>query len=90
MKKKRSLLMPALLMIFSLVAIVSVSLSLTGSSGSDEGTESTEAPKSEEAEPSTEVAHTPPSLDDVPDDPLGEAILRGYDLTNDTSEVLRS
>lgn len=90
MKKKRSLLTPALLMIFSLVAIVSVSLSLTGSSGSDEGTESTEAPKSEEIEPSTEVAHNPPSLDDVPDGPLGEAILRGYDLTNDTSEVLRS
>ncbi|GEN84432.1 cytochrome c [Sporosarcina luteola] len=36
------------------------------------------------------VVHNPPSLDDVPDGPLGEAILRGYELTNDTSTVLRS
>ncbi|MFD0942208.1 c-type cytochrome [Savagea faecisuis] len=36
------------------------------------------------------IAHNPPSLDDVPEGPLGEAILRGYELTNNTSEVLRS
>lgn len=36
------------------------------------------------------VVHNPPSLDDVPEGPLGEAILRGYELTNDTSTVLRS
>jgi len=36
------------------------------------------------------VTHTPPSLDDVPEGPLGEAILRGYELTNDTSNVLRA
>ena len=36
------------------------------------------------------VVHNPPSLDDVPEGPLGEAILRGYELTNDTSSVLRA
>ncbi|MBE1556252.1 c-type cytochrome [Sporosarcina limicola] len=36
------------------------------------------------------ITHTPPSLDDVPEGPLGEAILRGYELTNDTSNVLRA
>ncbi|MEK5040416.1 c-type cytochrome [Sporosarcina sp. FSL K6-3457] len=36
------------------------------------------------------IRHTPPSLDDVPEGPLGEAILRGYALTNDTSNVLRA
>lgn len=46
----------------------------------------TEAPTGEVAT----IAHNPPSMDDVPEGPLGEAILRGYDLTNDTSNVLRS
>lgn len=36
------------------------------------------------------VVHNPPSLDDVPEGPLGEAILRGFELTNDTSNVLRA
>lgn len=36
------------------------------------------------------VKHDPPSLDDVPEGPEGEAILRGYELVNDTSNVLRS
>ncbi|MGG0669992.1 c-type cytochrome [Sporosarcina koreensis] len=36
------------------------------------------------------IVHNPPSLDDVPEGPLGDAILRGYELTNDTSNVLRS
>ncbi|MHA6261388.1 c-type cytochrome [Sporosarcina sp. CAU 1771] len=36
------------------------------------------------------IVHNPPSLEDVPDGPLGEAILRGYELVNDTSNVLRS
>lgn len=49
--------------------------------------ESTEAPTEEVA---GAIAHNPPSLDDVPEGPLGEAILRGYDLVNDTSTVLRS
>lgn len=35
------------------------------------------------------IEHNPPSLDDVPEGPLGEQILRGYELTNATSEVLR-
>ncbi len=48
-------------------------------------------PETDEA-PAEEVAgitHSPPSMDDVPEGPLGEAILRGYDLVNDTSNVLR-
>lgn len=50
-------------------------------------------PATEEETPAPEVAgvtHNPPSLDDVPEGPLGEAILRGYELVNDTSNVLRS
>ncbi|WP_240616390.1 hypothetical protein [Planococcus maitriensis] len=36
------------------------------------------------------VSHNPPSLDDVPDGPEGEAVKRGYELVNNTSEVLRA
>lgn len=36
------------------------------------------------------IVHNPPSLDDVPEGPMGEAILRGYELVNDTSNVLRA
>jgi thiosulfate dehydrogenase len=51
----------------------------------------TGAPTENQA-PSTEVAgiaHNPPSMDDLPEGELGEAILRGYELTNDTSVILR-
>ena len=33
------------------------------------------------------IEHNPPSLDDVPEGPLGEQILRGYELTNDIRSV---
>lgn len=93
MKKKRSILTPALLMVFGLIAIVSFSLNFTGGNSND-SVEGADEPKNESREEATkqssEIAHNPPSLDDVPDGPLGEAILRGYDLTNDTSEVLRA
>lgn len=36
-----------------------------------------------------EVAYNPPSMDDLPDGPEGEAIQRGYDLMMDTSNLLR-
>ncbi|MFP3357396.1 c-type cytochrome [Planococcus sp. SIMBA_143] len=36
------------------------------------------------------VAHNPPSLDEVPEGPEGEAVKRGYELVNNTSEVLRA
>lgn len=48
-----------------------------------------EVEETEEANKSGAIAHNPPSLDDVPEGPLGEAILKGYELTNNTSEVLR-
>lgn len=47
---------------------------------------------SEDVTPIEQVAgitHSPPSLDDVPEGPFGDAILRGYELVNDTSNVLR-
>lgn len=89
MKKKKSLLTPALLMVFGLIAIVSFSLNFIG--GSKESTSTTEEPETnQDVAQSTEIAHNPPSMDDVPDGPLGEAILRGYELTNNTSEVLRA
>ncbi|MCG3086556.1 c-type cytochrome [Sporosarcina cyprini] len=36
------------------------------------------------------IVHNPPSLENVPEGPLGEAILRGHALVDNTSEVLRS
>ncbi|GKV68978.1 hypothetical protein NCCP2716_14760 [Sporosarcina sp. NCCP-2716] len=36
-----------------------------------------------------EIAYNPPSMDDLPDGPEGEAIQRGYDLMMDTSNLLR-
>ncbi|MGN7385690.1 c-type cytochrome [Sporosarcina sp. SAFN-015] len=37
-----------------------------------------------------EIAYNPPSLDDVPEGPMGEAILRGRELINDTSNAIRA
>lgn len=53
--------------------------------------QASEAP--EVAAPTEEVAgiqHNPPSMDDVPEGKEGEAIIRGFDLFDDTSNVLRS
>lgn len=36
------------------------------------------------------ITHSPPSLDEVPEGPEGEAVKRGYELVNNTSEVLRA
>lgn len=41
-------------------------------------------------EKSGEVAYNPPSIDDVPEGPMGEAILRGRELINDTSNAIRA
>lgn len=82
------MLTPALFMILALIAIVSIALQLTGNNadGALQSNTSTEG-NNEQTET---IAHNPPSLDDVPEGPEGEAILRGYDLVNNTSEVLRS
>lgn len=72
----------------SLVVIVLLATQLKSS----DKTEAIKDPVETEA-PSEEVAgiaHNPPSLDDVPEGPVGEAILRGHELFNDTSNVLRS
>ncbi|HIW34351.1 MAG TPA: C cytochrome, partial [Candidatus Paenibacillus intestinavium] len=69
-----------------------VSLAVIGLMANQLGKNEEAAPNTETAEQKEEVTgvtHTPPSLDDVPEGPLGEAILRGYELTNDTSNVLR-
>ncbi|MGM0897990.1 MAG: c-type cytochrome [Bacillota bacterium] len=49
-------------------------------------------PLSTETEEATAgvIAHSPPSMDEVPEGPEGEAVKRGYDLVNNTSEVLRA
>lgn len=56
----------------------------------EEAATNTETAGQEVEEKVAGVTHTPPSLEDVPEGPLGEAILRGYELTNDTSNVLRA
>lgn len=38
----------------------------------------------------TGIKYNPPSIEEVPDGPEKEAILRGHELVNNTSEVLRS
>lgn len=89
MKKKTSYLMPGLLMFFALAAIVSITIQVAGhKSETADVPESTPPTEGESAAPSG-IVHNPPSLDDVPDGPEGEAILRGYELVNDTSNVLR-
>ena len=84
---KKSTVLPILFMIVSLVAVISLTLQLTGEKDetSNEGKKTEEAPTEKVAG----IVHNPPSLDDVPEGPLGDAILRGYELTNDTSNVLR-
>lgn len=74
-----------------------VSLAVIGLMANQLGKNEEAATNTETAEQKEEVTgkvagvtHTPPSLDDVPEGPLGEAILRGYELTNDTSNVLRA
>ncbi|MBY0223687.1 c-type cytochrome [Mammaliicoccus sciuri] len=53
-----------------------------------------QAAESPETEAPTEkvagIQHNPPSMEDVPDGPEGEAIKRGHLLFDDTSNVLRS
>lgn len=69
----------------AMIGLMANQLGKEKAKGSDTSTE-VEAPAAQVAG----ITHTPPSLDDVPEGPLGEAILRGYELTNDTSNVLRA
>ncbi|WP_342514041.1 c-type cytochrome [Sporosarcina sp. FSL K6-1522] len=85
--KRTSTLVLGLLFVVALVVIGAMANQLKNNK------ESATEPAEEQVETPGKVAgvtHTPPSLDDVPEGPLGEAILRGYELTNDTSNVLRS
>jgi len=85
---KKSYLVPAFFMVFALIAIVSIALQLTGSK--EDNVAPPDAGTGGEGEQQeVAIAHNPPSLDDVPEGPEGEAILRGYELVNNTSEVLR-
>lgn len=86
--KKKTYIVPAFFMVFALIAIVSITLQVTGSKDQD-GAQSDVGTSEEAEKQEAAIAHNPPSLDDVPDGPEGEAILRGYDLVNNTSEVLR-
>ncbi len=88
MMKKNSVFVPALFMVFALIAAVSFSSAILGNKGSEPDEMATN--KDDPPEQASGIAHAPPSLDDVPDGPLGKAILRGYELTNNTSEVLRA
>ncbi len=85
---KKSYLVPAFFMVFALIAIVSIALQLTGSKEDNVAPPDAET-GGEGEQQEVAIAHNPPSLDDVPEGPEGEAILRGYELVNNTSEVLR-
>lgn len=85
--KNKSFLASVLLLIFGLIALVSFGLQMIGN---DDKVTPPETNDEQETQQTAGIVHNPPSLEDVLDDPLGEAILRGDELTNNTSEILRA
>ena len=86
MRKTSTLVLGFLLVVaFAMIGAMAYQLKANKEATNDSG-----APIEETPTQVAGIVHNPPSLDDVPDGPLGEAILRGYELTNDTSNVLRS
>ncbi|MFS0690862.1 c-type cytochrome [Sporosarcina sp. 179-K 8C2 HS] len=49
-----------------------------------------EGPAAVTEENGGKIAYNPPSIDDVPEGPMGDAILRGRELINDTSNAIRA
>lgn len=86
MKKKQSRSTPLTLGLILVITMGVIFLMANQLKANKEASPETEAPVEEVAG----ITHSPPSMDDVPEGPLGEAILRGFDLVNDTSNVLRS
>ena len=70
------------------IGVLTSELSTEKSKSAEVQTGNTETTQTEEA--TAGVSHNPPSLEDVPEGPYGEAVKRGYDLVNNTSEVLRA
>ncbi|GKV68979.1 hypothetical protein NCCP2716_14770 [Sporosarcina sp. NCCP-2716] len=87
MRKTSTLVLTILVAVFALT-IVLMSFQLKSNKAS-EAEDITEVAQPDVPD-SGEIQYNPPSMDDVPDDELGEAIKRGYELVNDTSNVLRS
>ncbi|MCW1928048.1 c-type cytochrome [Bhargavaea beijingensis] len=76
---------------FALFAGALLIIGLLGFRLASEKNEGAETPQVEEVPAETAgVLHNPPSLEDVPEGPEGAAIMRGYELVNNTSEVLWS
>ncbi|HSJ37543.1 MAG TPA: c-type cytochrome [Planococcus sp. (in: firmicutes)] len=70
------------------IGVLTSQLSAEQSKSAEAQTDDTETAQTEES--TMGVAHNPPSLEEVPEGPIGEAVKRGYDLVNNTSEVLRA
>ncbi|TAA73023.1 c-type cytochrome [Planococcus salinarum] len=78
------------LLILAVVAIgvLNSELSAEKSKSAEVQPDSTETTQTQEA--TAGISHAPPSLENVPKGPEGEAVKRGYELVNNTSEVLRA
>lgn len=88
MRKTSTLVLTVLVAIFALtIVLMSFQLKTNKAAGNEGVADITETGSDSAA--GGEIQHNPPSMDDVPDDELGDAIKRGYDLVNDTSTVLR-
>ncbi|MDN3450625.1 c-type cytochrome [Planococcus sp. APC 3906] len=77
--------------VFTLIlAIVAIAV-LSNELSNEKGKQAQPAPTQQTGEKSVAgIEYNPPSIEEVPDGPEKEAILRGHELVNNTSEVLRS
>ncbi|VDG98405.1 putative bifunctional cbb3-type cytochrome c oxidase subunit II/cytochrome c [Lysinibacillus sphaericus] len=90
MRKTSTLVLTVLVAIFALtIVLMSFQLKTNKAAGNEGVADITETETGSDSAAGGEIQHNPPSMDDVPDDELGDAIKRGYDLVNDTSTVLR-
>lgn len=85
MKKKSSRTTPLTLGLILVITMGVIFLLANQLKANKEASPETEAQVEEVAA----ITHSPPSMDDVPEGPLGDSIVRGFDLVNDTSNVLR-
>ena len=91
MKKSSTLVLSVLVAVFALTIVLMSFQLKTNKANEEEDLANATQPESSESSDSTggKIEHNPPSMDDVPEGELGESILRGFELVDDTSNVLR-
>ena len=88
MKKSSTLVLSVLVVVFALTIVLMSFQLKTNKANETEDLANVPSEASESAD-SGKIEHNPPSMDDVPEGELGESILRGFELVDDTSNVLR-